>query len=281
VATNKLVVNATTGAVTGPNTGAFSLDNGNASAINIGGTTATTVNIGRSGQTQALLGNVTVAGTVTGPAAAAFTIDAGGANTIDIGGTTATTLNLGRSGQTQALLGNGTVAGTLNVGSTFTVATNKLTVNAGTGAVTGPNAGAFSLDNGNASAINIGGTTATTLNLGRTGQTQALLGNVTVAGTLTVGAAGNAVTEIKRGTCAIANTAIVKATTTSTTCTITGGNQDLTAFQVSVSPQANPPAGIQYIVGAPTTTAIVLLWDNGTNANVNSGIITFNWTAVR
>ena len=31
--------------------------------------------------------------------------------------------------------------------------------------------------------INIGGTTATTLNLGRTGQTQALLGNVTVAGT--------------------------------------------------------------------------------------------------
>jgi hypothetical protein len=50
--------------ITGPASGAFSIDNGNGSAINIGGTTATTLNLGRSGQTQALLGNTTVAGTL-------------------------------------------------------------------------------------------------------------------------------------------------------------------------------------------------------------------------
>jgi hypothetical protein len=186
VATNKLVVDATTGAVTGPNTGAFVLDNGNASSI-------------------------------------------------DIGGTTATTLNLGRTGQTQALLGNATVAGTLNVAGQFSVATNKLVVNAGTGAVTGPNTGAFSLDNGNASAINIGGTTATTLNLGRSGQTQALLGNGTVAGTLTVTGQTNANGNLRIGTAGTAIIAHFSATATldiaamdascvDTTMTVTGAS---------------------------------------------------------
>jgi hypothetical protein len=186
VNTNKFAVNATTGALTGPNTGSFAIDNGNGSSIDIGGTTATTLNLGRSGQTQALLGNGTVAGTlnvagnfsvatnklvinsvtgaITGPNTGAFTIDNGNASAMNIGGATATTLNLGRSGQTQALLGNVTVAGTLN----------------------GATGGAFSIDNNTAAAINIGGTTATTLNLGRSGQTQALLGNATVAGTLGV-----------------------------------------------------------------------------------------------
>lgn len=100
--------------ITGPASGAFSIDNGNASAINIGGNTLATLNLGRAGQTQALLGNVTIAGTLgvsgaatlsstlgvtgntalggtlTGPAAAAFAIDTGGAvgaNNLNIGGT--------------------------------------------------------------------------------------------------------------------------------------------------------------------------------------------------
>jgi hypothetical protein len=149
------------GTITGPSAAAtsFSIDNGNASAINIGGLTATTLNLGRSGQTQALLGNATVAGTLgvtgattlssslgvtgnttlggtlTGPAAATFTIDSGGANAINIGGVNGTTLNLGRSGQAQALLGNGTVAGSLGVtGATTlssTLAVNNLTTATG------------------------------------------------------------------------------------------------------------------------------------------------------
>jgi len=101
--------------ITGPIAGAFTIDNGNPSAINIGGSTAATLNLGKSGQIQALLGNVTVAGTLTGPMATVFTIDNGNASAINIGGSTAATLNLGKSGQTQALLGNVTVAGTLGV----------------------------------------------------------------------------------------------------------------------------------------------------------------------
>ena len=101
--------------ITGPIAGAFTIDNGNPSAINIGGSTAATLNLGKSGQTQALLGNVTVAGTLTGPTAGAFTIDNGNPSAINIGGSTAATLNLGKSGQIQALLGNVTIAGTLGV----------------------------------------------------------------------------------------------------------------------------------------------------------------------
>jgi len=101
--------------ITGPIAGAFTIDNGNPSAINIGGSTAATLNLGKSGQIQALLGNVTVAGTLTGPMATAFTIDNGNPSAINIGGSTAATLNLGMSGQIQALLGNVTIAGTLGV----------------------------------------------------------------------------------------------------------------------------------------------------------------------
>jgi hypothetical protein len=187
--------------LTGPSAGAFAIDAGAAIPFDIGGVNATTLNLGRSGQAQALLGNGTVAGTLgvtglatlgnatvggtlTGPTAATFTIDSGGANTIAIGGTNATTLNLGRSGQTQALLGNGTVAGTLGVTGLATL--GNATVG---GALTGPTAANFTIDSGGANTIAIGGTNATTLNLGRSGQTQALLGNGTVAGTF--GVTGN------------------------------------------------------------------------------------------
>jgi hypothetical protein len=86
-------VNAATGAVTGPNAGAFLIDNGNASAINIGGTTGTTLNLGRTGQTQALLGNGTVAGTlgVTGATTLTGALTANGAasftSTVKVGST--------------------------------------------------------------------------------------------------------------------------------------------------------------------------------------------------
>jgi hypothetical protein len=122
--------------LTGPAAAIFYIDNGGANAINIGGTTATTLNLGRTGQIQALLGDGTVAGTlgitglttvtggISGPAAAALAIDAGGAQVINIGATNGTTLNLGRNGQTQALVGNGTVAGTLKVAGNLTIAPN-------------------------------------------------------------------------------------------------------------------------------------------------------------
>lgn len=44
---------------------AYALDAASTGVLNIGTTTATTINIGRSGQTQALLGNATVAGTLS------------------------------------------------------------------------------------------------------------------------------------------------------------------------------------------------------------------------
>src|SRR5207244_2951404 len=82
--------------VTGPSSGSFAIDAGGAIPLNVGGTTATTLNLGRSGQTQALLGNATVAGTfavtgtsthtgaatfsstITGPSSGSFAIDAVG-----------------------------------------------------------------------------------------------------------------------------------------------------------------------------------------------------------
>jgi len=190
--------------ITGPIAGAFTIDNGNPSAINIGGSTAATLNLGKSGQIQALLGNVTVAGTLTGPMATVFTIDNGNASAINIGGSTAATLNLGKSGQTQALLGNVTVAGTL----------------------TGPTAGAFTIDNGNPSAINIGGSTAATLNLGMSGQIQALLGNVTIAGTLGVtgGTTLSSTLGVTGPTTLSSTLGVTGATTLSSTLVVTGAS---------------------------------------------------------
>ncbi|MBI3442636.1 MAG: hypothetical protein HY007_02630 [Candidatus Sungbacteria bacterium] len=60
-------VTATGGVVSGANVtvpAAYSLDAASTGVLNIGTTTATTINIGRSGQIQALLGNATVAGTL-------------------------------------------------------------------------------------------------------------------------------------------------------------------------------------------------------------------------
>jgi hypothetical protein len=228
------------GTLTGPSAATFTIDTGGAAgvnALNIGGNSSG-MNIGRAGTTQALLGSATVAGTlnvagnfsvatnrlvinagtgaITGPttAAAQFSIDNGNASAINIGGTTATTLNLGRSGQTQALLGNATVAGTLGVTGNTTLSgtlgvtgattlSSTLGVTGNTtlgGTLTGPSAAAFSIDAGGAQNINIGGTTATTLNLGRSGQTQALLGNATVAGTLTTTGQENANGGLRIGT---------------------------------------------------------------------------------
>ena len=190
--------------ITGPIAGAFTIDNGNPSAINIGGSTAATLNLGKSGQIQALLGNVTVAGTLTGQTGGAFTIDNGIPSAINIGGSTAATLNLGKSGQTQALLGNVTVAGTL----------------------TGPTAGAFTIDNGNPSAINIGGSTAATLNLGMSGQIQALLGNVTIAGTLGVtgGTTLSSTLGVTGPTTLSSTLGVTGATTLSSTLVVTGAS---------------------------------------------------------
>jgi hypothetical protein len=257
------------GTITGPSVAAtvFSIDNGNASAINIGGATATTLNLGRSGQTQALLGNGTVAGTfgvsgattlsstlgvtgnttlggtLTGPAAATFTIDSGGVNAINIGGTNATTLNLGKSGQTQALLGNGTVAGTLGVTGATTL-TGTLTANA-----------------------------AATFN-----------------STVKVGSTGTALNEVRTGTCSIPGTTVNGFGSggnpgLAITCTIAGGAQDLLTnnYAITVSPRTAIPNYLSYTVSAPTTSNIVLWWINVDAAGTNhtTGAITFNWVAVR
>jgi hypothetical protein len=239
--------------ITGPIAGAFTIDNGNPSAINIGGSTAATLNLGKSGQIQALLGNVTVAGTLTGQTGGAFTIDNGIPSAINIGGSTAATLNLGKSGQIQALLGNVTVAGTLTgpMATVFTIdngnasainigGSTAATLNLGksgqtqallgnvtvAGTLTGPTAGAFTIDNGNPSAINIGGSTAATLNLGMSGQIQALLGNVTIAGTLGVtgGTTLSSTLGVTGPTTLSSTLGVTGATTLSSTLVVTGAS---------------------------------------------------------
>ncbi|MDP3989092.1 MAG: hypothetical protein Q8P93_02565 [bacterium] len=111
---------------------------------------------------------------------AEYGLDAVAGGPLNIGTTTATTINIGRSGQVAALLGDATVAGTLTVtgasqlSSTIAV-TNGITVGA-----------EYGLDAVAGGPLNIGTTTATTINIGRSGQVAALLGDATVAGTLTV-----------------------------------------------------------------------------------------------
>ncbi|HUG06626.1 MAG TPA: response regulator [Candidatus Limnocylindria bacterium] len=221
--------------ITGPAAGAFAIDNGNASALDIGGTNATTVNIGRAGQIQALLGNASVAGTfgvtgattlsstlgvtgnttlsgtLTGPAAATFAIDSGGANAISIGGTTATTLNLGRSGQTQALLGNATVAGTLGVTGATTLSSTL--------GVTGATTLSSTLGVSGATTLNstLGVTGATTLS-----STLAVTGASTLTGGVTVGSGGTAYTLVKTYSADITPAAIGGNTSSEQTFTVTG-----------------------------------------------------------
>src|SRR5206468_3157759 len=63
--TSALTGNVTlSGTLTGPSSGSFAVDAGGAIPLNLGGTTATTLNLRRTGQTQALLGNATIAGTL-------------------------------------------------------------------------------------------------------------------------------------------------------------------------------------------------------------------------
>jgi len=277
------------GSLLGSNASGFSIDATVAQPINVGGTTATTLNLGRLGQTQALLGNATVAGTlgVTGNVtvgASTFTVAAATGNTVAAGTlTSGSTLTVTGTTPTSALVvsnvgnltaqgsgafgpsagnqlivqgaatGSGTqvratgatdpdvaislapkgtgrvkvagATGGLDVDNDIVAGTalaNRLqlagaattlpvSVNAtgldpnitlqltpkgtgtvqvnGAGGISGPTAAALLIDATGAQSIAIGGTNATTLSLGRSGQLQALLGNVTVAGTL--GVTGN------------------------------------------------------------------------------------------
>ena len=96
------------------------------------GANATTVTYGRTGQTSAFAGAVTVAETllVTGLLNANGNIDRTTGASLSIGATTATTLSLGRSGQTQSLLGDVTIAGNLTVsGATFSSAPETVLIN--------------------------------------------------------------------------------------------------------------------------------------------------------
>jgi hypothetical protein len=109
-----------------------------------------------------------------------FAVNTNKFNVTATSGNTAVAGTLGVTGAT-------TVSSTLGVtGATTLSSTLALTGNATFGGtITGPASAAFTIDSGGANVINLGGANATTLNLGRSAQTQALLGNATVAGTLT------------------------------------------------------------------------------------------------
>src|SRR5206468_521702 len=149
------------GTITGPTSGAFAIDNGNASAINLGNASglapinigtanASTVTIGRAAKTTTIGGPLSVLGaTITGPTSGAFAIDNGNASAINIGNASglapinigtanASTVTIGRS--TQATVVNGTLqsVGDFTVGSPV-----KLTITAATGDVTAAGFGLF------------------------------------------------------------------------------------------------------------------------------------------
>src|SRR5206468_5931718 len=114
--------------VTGPTSGTFSIDNGNASAINIGNASglapinigtanASTVTIGRAATTTTIGGPLSILGaTVTGPTSGTFSIDNGNASAINIGNASglapinigtanASTVSIGRSATTTTIGG--------------------------------------------------------------------------------------------------------------------------------------------------------------------------------
>lgn len=120
-------VTATGGVASGANItvpAAYALDVASAGVLNLGTTTATTVNIGRSGQTQALLGNATVAGTLNVTGASTLTgltsmIQASSTrlsvfDRLYIGGTATTTI-LGDSATSTFSGGLTLVAGNINL----------------------------------------------------------------------------------------------------------------------------------------------------------------------
>ena len=94
---------ATSGNITVP--AGYALDTAGAGILNLGTTTATTINIGRSGQTVALAGNVTVVGTLNASSTlatsgkitvpAGYTLDTAGAGALNLGTTTATSVIIG------------------------------------------------------------------------------------------------------------------------------------------------------------------------------------------
>jgi hypothetical protein len=241
-------------------------------------------------------GTVQINGTggIAGPAAAALVIDATGAQNVTIGGTNATTISIGRAGQLQALLGNVTVAGTLGVTGNFSINTNKFTVNAGTGdtlvggTLTGSGATGFAIDSSVNQPLTVGtAATTTSVTISRAGQTTTVAGlltvtgNTTLNGTVRVGSTGTPLNEIRTGTCTVANTTIVGLTSVTTPCTIVGGNQDLTAYTVTVIPTTTPPTGLVWSTDVPSATQIQIRWASAAGANINSGNLTFRWTAVR
>src|SRR5207248_2986765 len=140
------------GKITGPTTGAFAIDNGNASAINIGNASgaapinigtanAGTVTIGRPTHTTRIGGPLSIPGaTATGPPTAAFAIDNGNASAINIGNASgAAPINIGTANAGTVTIGRSTqntqIAGTL--GSTGLItASNGLTVSVGSVTVT-------------------------------------------------------------------------------------------------------------------------------------------------
>jgi hypothetical protein len=256
-----------TGGLVGPASAAFLVDSTGLQNINIGGTSGATLNLGRTGQIQALLGNVTVGGTL--------------AVTGDV------SVNVNKFNVTAA---TGAVA---FVGD-LAINTNKFTVAAATGntviagTLMGSGATGFAIDSSATQPLTLGtAATTTSVTISRAGQTTTVAGllvvtgNATFNGTVKVGATGIALTEIRIGTCTNPATVIGTQSSVDVTCTIVGGVQDLRSFVISLTPTGTPPAFVSYAVGLTTATAITIHWVNVDQTTQSTGALTFMWTAVR
>ena len=175
------------------------------------------VSVDANAATNATIVNVSATG-LSNPAAKALSITTGTAGTGIFVNTQAAyvgnLIDLQASGSSQFSV---TQTGATTVGGTLAVHGAS---------ITGPIAGAFTIDNGNPSAINIGGSTAATLNLGMSGQIQALLGNVTIAGTLGVtgGTTLSSTLGVTGPTTLSSTLGVTGATTLSSTLVVTGAS---------------------------------------------------------
>src|SRR5205814_6286386 len=132
------------GKITGPTTGAFAIDNGNASAINIGNASgaapinigtanASTVTIGRATTTTTIGRPLSILGaTATGATCGTFSIDNGNASAINIGNASGLApINIGTANASTVTIGRTTpntpIAGPLSTPGPIVTATTSAT----------------------------------------------------------------------------------------------------------------------------------------------------------
>ncbi len=256
----------------------YGLDTAGSGILNLGTTTATTINIGRSGQTVALLGNATLVGTFNASSTlatsrgmtvvAGYGLDTAGGGQLNIGTTTATSVIIGSA------------AAKVGVGATTTPLA-ALSVNTEAGSP----------------GFVVGSTTATHLIIDKNGfvgvassspyVALGVVGTTTASGGMIIGGSGNGISHFLFGTCTPTIGSLAASTSVSAICTgsaaVTG-----TGYRVFVTPNingaSNEDRNIQFVSASSTASGIQVTVRNENFTGVGAIDPTDNawaWMAVR